>query len=490
MKMKRIFAMRAMLILSVGLWFFACSNNDEATYSDAHAPEIRLALEELYSEPGRMFHIKGVITDDVGIASIRLSIPEWSLDKTILLSRDTLVTSYELDYQFKMPTTGIDLSKNFTIVIAVTDVSGKVSNTEQVVNPNGDFTAPSLDADMPDTITVLLREVTSLNLNFTMNDDKELAYVVVQCNDLVIYDSIPAGEMTDKRSYAYEKEIPLASEMAVYSFRIAAMDKLGNPMESLFAAKVSGLPDFERIYLTDFLTKEELNKHLIGTALAKRLEPYTYKIGYYSKEANTGGVYFIPQKTDLQPICFGADPGTPGTLATELPTSQPITFSEEGYYNITINTLAQTYSIEKYTPETPTPESYNAAFTEEFDFPLQLGIIGKGFPEYPDEDWSPGHAIPLETDAKNPYLLYKVLDMEDVVQIQIAPKDDFSVHDQGNWWMGAPDNSKYPGYKVNRNGETDPYNSTVDELTVSTRTRYRFELDTHLNCARILKVED
>ena len=473
------------LLLSAGLAFgvLACSN-DEAAYNDAQAPAVALAVAELYSEPGRVFHIVGAVTDDVGIASIRLEIREWALDKTISLRRDTLVTRYELDYQFQMPA-AVDLSKIFSITISVTDVAGKVTSVEQAVNPNGDFNAPTLDAPMPDTITVLLRPSTALNLSFTMTDNKALAYVVVQSSELGIYDSITAIPDNGGQSYTYTRAIPLASEHAVYSFRIAAMDKMGNATESLFAAKVSGLPDFEKLYLTDFLTKEELNRHLIGTAIARRTAPYTYQVGYYSKAANAGGVYFIPQKTDLQPICFGADPSAPGTVATELPTSQPITFPEAGYYTITISTLAGTYSIEKYVPTTPTPASYKAAFLEEMGFEMRLGIIGKGFPEY-DQNWSPGAAIPLETDAQNPYILYKELDMEGAVQIQVEPRDDG--HD-GGWWLGQPDNPSYPGWKINRDGNADPYDSSVDELTVSTRARYRFELDAHLNQAKILKVE-
>jgi hypothetical protein len=488
--MRKFFMMQGKLLFgaALALGLSACSN-DDVDYADAQAPTVQLEVVELYSEPGRVFHIVGSITDDVGIASIRLVIQEWALDKTISLHRDTLVTRYELDYQFKMPADA-DLSKTFSIAVSVADVAGKVTSVEQRVNPNGDFDAPALDAPMSDTITVLLRPTTILNLSFTMTDNKALAYVVVQSSELSVNDSIPYADIQgNKKSHLYTKAITLPTAFAVYSFRIAAMDTMGNPMESLFAVKVSGLPDFNKIYLTDFLTKEELNKHLIGTALAERTAPYTYQIKYYSKAANTGGVYFIPQKTDLQPICFGADPAAAGTLATELPTSQPITFPEVGYYNITINTLAGTYTTEKYTPDTRTPASYNAAFRAEMSFDMQLGIIGKGFPDYPSQDWSPGYAIPLETDAQNPYILHKELDMEGTVQIQIAPKDDFSVHSGGNWWMGAPDNANYPGWKINRDGEADPYNSSVDEITVPTRARYRFELDAHLNRARILKVE-
>lgn len=475
---------KLLLGAALALGGVACSN-DDVEYDDAQAPAVALQVAELYSEPGRVFHIVGSVTDDVGIAAIRLVIQEWALDKTISLRRDTLVTRYELDYQFKMPADA-DLSKIFSITVSVTDVAGKVTSVEQAVNPNGDFDAPALDAPMPDTITVLLRPTTTLNLSFTMTDNKALAYVVVQSSDLNLYDSIATITDNGGKSYTYTESFPLASENAVYSFRIAAMDKMGNAMQSLFAAKVSGLPDFDKLYLTDFLTREELNRHLIGTALARRTGPYTYQIGYYSKAANAGGVYFIPQKTDVQPICFGADPAAPGTLATELPTSQPITFPEVGYYTITISTLAGTYSIKKYTPTTPTPASYKADFLEEMGFEMRLGIIGKGFPEY-DQNWRPGDAIPLETDAQNPYILFKELDMEGAVQIQVEPRDDG--HD-GGWWLGQPDNSSYPGWKINKDGNADPYDSSVDELTVSSRTRYRFELDAHLNRALILKVEN
>jgi hypothetical protein len=488
--MKRIFMMHKSKLLvsaALALVFFACSN-DDVEYNDVQAPEVQLNVSELYSEPGRVFHIVGTITDDAGIASIRLTIQEWALDKTISLHRDTLVTRYELDYQFKMPSDA-ELSRNFSIAISVTDVAGRVTNVEQVVNPNGDFDAPALDAPMPDTVTVLLSANTALNLNFTMTDNKALAYVVVQSSELNISDSITAEEISGSgNSYSYAKVFSLAAELAVYSFRIAAMDKMGNAMESLFAVKISGLPDFSVIYLTDFLTKETLNAHLLGAAVpAERTNAYTYQIGYYSKAANTGGIYFIPQKTDLQPICFGADPNAgPGTLANDPLVSQPITFNEVGYYRITVNTLAGTYTTEKYTPETPTPASYNAGFFAKYGFNLQLGIAGAGFPEY-DQNWSTGNAIPLETDTQNPYLLYKELDMEGDVEMTITAKDEGggTLGTNGTWWIGLPD---APSWRIWQSGTASPDGSN-GKWTVPTRTRYRFELDAHLNRAKILKVE-
>jgi hypothetical protein len=463
------------------LGLFATCTDEAGSFNDAEEPQVQLSLQELFGEPGRAFNITGTITDDIGIADIRLQIAEWYLDKTISLRRDTLVRAYELDYRFKMPAEGVDMSKNYTIVITVTDVAGKVTVVNKSINPNGDFEAPQLDAPLPDTVTVLLKENTVLNLNFTITDNKELAYVVVRCEGLSINDSVS----TTETSYHYANSIALTSQQGLYDFSVRASDKMGNLLESNFVANVSEMPDFLKIYLTEFLTKETLNAHLVGAAApASRTVAYTYTIDFYADRADRG-IYFIPQKTDLQPICFGIDPEETDKLTDDPAVSQPITFAEVGYYHITVNIKTGAFSTEKYTPASTTvnatddvSEAWTATLPEQL-MDLRLGIAGKGFPEYPAQDWVPGEAILLLQDSNNPWILYKELDMEGDVEMTITPIPRESV-DHSSWWLD-------PGWRIWQDGTASAGGSN-GAWTVSKRAKYRFELDIHLGRARILKL--
>jgi hypothetical protein len=462
------------------LGLFSCGDDGEKNYADAEAPQVQLALEELFGEPGRAFSITGTIIDDVGIAGIRLQIAEWFLDKTILLNRDTLVRAYQLSYSFKMPEEGVDMSKNYSIVITVTDVAGKTAQATLSINPNGDFAAPELDAPLSDTITVLLKDNTVLDLDFTITDNKALAYVVVRCGGLNIYDSTATAEA----SYHYTKSISLGSQQGIYDFSVVAADKLGNLLEGKFVANVSEMPNFLKIYLTEFLTKETLNAHLAGIPVpASQTVAYTYTIDYYADKAGRG-IYFIPQKTDLQPICFGIDPAESDVLSNDPKVSQPITFAEAGYYHITVNIKTGAYSTEKYVPASTTVnatvgqggDAWTATLPDQL-MELQLGIVGAGFPEYPLQDWFPGEAILLLQDSNNPWILYKELDMEGDVDMTITPLD--YEHD-GGWWLS-------PGWRIWQDGTANSSGSN-GKWTASKRAKYRFELDVHLGRARILKL--
>lgn len=449
---------KLLLFASLLLGFEACSDK-EKTYPPG-VPDIQLEISEVYSEPGRVFNIKGTVTDDVGIASINLLNTAWYLDKTITFDKSDLIKSYGLDYKFKAP---VDASilQNHIIKVTVTDVGGVSKSVDLEVNLNGDFVAPTFDAPISDTITVLIKENTVLNLSFKASDDKALAYVVVKCPSLGINDSITISGT----SYDYFKSIPLASDEGNYDFLIVLGDRFNNKAQSKFVARVSELPDFATIWLTDFFTKESLNANLVAGAIpAKRTEPFTYTIAYYAAKANTG-VLFIPQSTDLQPICFGVNPNEEGKLADEPSISQPIVLPEAGYYNITVNTLQGTYSFEKYTPS-----------TEVYGLDLLIGIAGPAsFPEYPDQNWNTRAVILLEQDADNPYILYKELDMLGTVQMCITPQDE------RGWW---PE----PFWRIEIDGNAPLNSGSAGAFPVTVRTRYLFSLDTHLQRARILAV--
>ena len=446
-----------LLFASLLLGFAACSK--EKTYPPG-VPDIQLTVSEVYSEPGRVFNIKGKVTDDVGIASINLLNTAWYLDKTITLDKSDLKKSYDLDYKFKAPADA-SILQNHIIKVTVTDVGGVSKSVDLEVNLNGDFVAPTFDAPISDTITVLIKENTELNLSFKAKDDKALAYVVVKCPSLAIYDSITITGA----SYDYFKSIPLVSEKGKYDFLIVLGDKFNNKAQAKFVAKVSDLPDFATIWLTDFSTKESLNANLVGGAIpAKRTGPFTYTIAYYAAKTNTG-VLFIPQSTDLQPICFGVNPNEEGKLVDDPNISQPIVLPEVGYYSITVNTLQGTYSFEKYTPSTPV-----------YGLDLLIGIAGVGFPEYPEQSWNTKAVILLEQDASNPYLLYKVLDMLGSVTICITPLDE------RGWW---PE----PFWRIEKDGNAPLNSGSAGTFQATVRTTYRLELDTHLQRARILAVK-
>ena len=86
---------------------------------------------------------------------------------------------------------------------------------------------------------------------------------------------------------------------------------------------------------------------------------YQYRARYYNKAAGTE-IFFLPQKTDFTPICFGLDPEDNTKLTDDPETAKPIVLDEAGvYYEIDINVKESTYSMRTYSvTEATNPMKY------------------------------------------------------------------------------------------------------------------------------------
>ena len=175
--MKSLFRLSALLML---LCFMGCSDDEGISYPTSDAPEIKVLRDELYSNPNRKFVIKADLKDDLGLKSLKIVIPEFYLDKEIVFPTDTLVTEYELAYEFLAPkdTKNEDVYK---VNLALEDVSGNVVTKELTLHLDGDFNAPNFSNVSPQDGTVqLLESKMELSLSFKVTDDSGLDSVYVE----------------------------------------------------------------------------------------------------------------------------------------------------------------------------------------------------------------------------------------------------------------------------------------------------------------------
>ena len=92
------------------------------------------------------------------------------------------------------------------------------------------------------------------------------------------------------------------------------------------------MPDFPKMYLADVATVEELNSDIFGVPMViNHTGEYQYRARYYNKAAGTE-IFFLPQKTDFTPICFGLDPEDNTKLTDDPETAKPIVLDEAGVY--------------------------------------------------------------------------------------------------------------------------------------------------------------
>ncbi|WDF67331.1 hypothetical protein PQ465_13555 [Sphingobacterium oryzagri] len=469
------------LLATLVFLVYSC-NKDESSYPvvDGADPVLTLRMERIRTEIGREFRIQGQINDNDGISKIKLSCAEILLNKTIDVSRDSLVKAFNLDYKFK--TLPSQTGDNFTVTVTVEDVLGKTVERSIPLTMDGDFTAPTFTVAPDENVTVLIKSVTRLNLRFSLTDDKGLGSVKIDIPELNVSESITSFE--NPRLFSYSSSVVLPSTAGSYACTITAKDAQDNETVRNIMLQVSQTPDFQKMYLIDVDNATLLNSDLFGVpALIERTAPYTYRARYYNK-ANGTRVRFAPQKTDFNPICYGIHPDDASKLTDEPDISQPIMLTSVGYNEITFNIQSGNFSVRAYTPtDTPIPVGSNMLLDpgrpNEGSTPLRLALIGAGLPGA--GSWSPSSPLFLEQHATNKYLFFAEFNLQagNSISFIIGP------HHSWGWWyepFWRWDRANDPETNVSNGGE-NPGN-----WTISTTGRYRFEFDTHLKRSRFYPI--
>ncbi|MFO8000639.1 MAG: hypothetical protein R6U46_05295 [Marinilabilia sp.] len=465
-------------ILGAALW--GCEDDDEKSWNVDHDPVLDLKAEEIHSQQGRTIRIEGTVTDEVGIKMINLNIDDWYLDRDIEISQgDSLVESYDLQYEFEIPEDVPD--EEHEIKITVHNMGDRSISRNVKVHMDGDFDNPSLDVHDPvDGLTLAPEGEIPVDIKASLSDSRQLGYFVVKEPTIDFYDSVSfmgTGEM----DYQYENTATLPEETGEYNFEFLLVDSAGNKVDENRLVKASY--DFDKLYLADVDTEDELTSDLFGVPmLISKTDPYNFEAKYYAESAGTE-VRFIPQTSSFRPHCYGLDPEDPSKLINDPENAEPIVLEEEGYYRISLDLENLTYEMESYVPDDP----YFEAKTEEPDddsyieseYVGELGIVGTGFPEYPDQDWTTWAAIEFDRDPDNNYRFYKTLDMEGTVEFIFSPE-----HPWG-WWpepFWRFDRSEEPEKTVRNGGDNV-------SMEVPERTTYKVTFDSHLNRAKAVQVE-
>lgn len=459
------------------LVFLAGCKDDETDYSgtDKSDPQLVLTSTDLHWVQDKDVFIKAKITDDLGIKSVHLSNDAWFLDKTIEVSKDTLVTSYDLNYKFRVPKEAVTDEK-YVINLTVTDVAGNKVTGDLNVYMDGDFTKPSYRSVPDEALTVLVSENVSFRAVFEVTDNKDLAYLIIRSDEpLNYYDSIV---LSGKTARIDQKIDLLPGTIADYKFEYILADKAGNlAAQKNSIVQVKDMPDFDKMYLADVATKEELNTDLFGVPmLMDHVGPYQYEVSYYAAKAGTE-VRFIPQKSAFEPICFALLDGS----VVNTQEGQPVILPEKGYYKVNINIQTGVYRLQRLFPTVATPNEtvFDAAGDGSWMRPVEVGLIGHGVTNagYVD-NWSTSTPLLLTMDTDNKYIYRLDVSLKGNVQLMLSAK-----HEWG-WWNG-PYWKSADGVDLERvieNGGSDMGVIIVDE-----ETAYTLIFDAYLNRVRVVK---
>lgn len=334
-----------LFLLTFFVILFSGCQEDEPSYPSSNDPTVAVSTNEIYGAPNRKFEIKATLNDDLGLKSVRIQIPELSLDKTINFSLDPLLTTYDLSYFFEVPADR-GASEAFKVKLTITDVSENSIDQDINLRLDGEFSAPAITMITPkEGAVVLLSTSNKLPVNFVVNDDSGIDNIQIKCAALGIDETV---QLTGSpQSYTFNKTYTLPVTAAEYVLTITAKDKFAIPNMGTLNVNIVATNEYPAIYLCDQPKGTNLTTDAVGVPMyfhEKIGQDFEFK--YYADKDNKE-IYFLGQEADFAPHCFGLN--SSGGLIDDV-SSAPIVLSTKGYYKIKVNPNTLAYTVTKYTP--------------------------------------------------------------------------------------------------------------------------------------------
>ncbi|MBF0650502.1 hypothetical protein IR083_16885 [Dysgonomonas sp. GY75] len=487
MKTKKCISLLLILLFLLN----GCSDDDGYSDVDGLPPTIVMGSSNIKTEPGREITIKAKVEDKDGLRSINLKNTAFNLDKTIDLTLDSIVYSFDLNYKYKI-VKGLE-GDNFQLDVTATDRGGRTTTETVLVTMDGDFTNPVFTVSPDAAITVLLKTETRLNVKFTAEDDKALDLVTINIPEINYSREITTFTNSGK-TLEFNDPITLPSAVATYNLTLKAVDKAGLETSKTSVITVSEMPDFPKMYLADVATVAELNSDVFGVPMRiERTAAYEYKANYYCQKAGTE-IFFLPQKSDFTPICFGIDPADNTKLTDDPDIAEPIVLTQANvYYEITFNVKTAIYKVKTYAIADaidPVPHKFGSisldtwgdggSWLQEFYFGYMTS--------------NPREVSRFTQDATNPHLYY----LANPLSLEAGQKMNFVFHNwhSDGWW-------NYCSWRVDNSDEPEIFNYYGDyknpawtkpngadnwaKPTVKQTGSYKLYFDAHLGRAKLVR---
>lgn len=432
-----------MLVLLTG-----CSDDDVMTYPASDMPEINVTRDELYSNPNRAFQIKANLKDDLGLKNLKISCPEFFLDKNISFLADTMTTEYELSYEFLAPQE-TKREETYIVNLMLEDVSGNKVTKALTLYLDGDFKAPQFSDVQPADGTVQILDGTnelSFTLSFKVTDDSGLSKLLIEEPILGIKEEVT---LNNEKEYTFEKTYSLPQKAENYQIKLTAYDNFVDANECIQNINYVVSSEMVTLYLADVAKDTDLETDAFGVPVLyhkKSSGIFTFK---YCCNYDNQEIYFLGQSSSFAPHCFGLDEN--GILVND-GSAAPIVLPTKGYYEIKVDTKNLTYEVNPYQPQTAPHVA-------------PIMICGGGID---GATWDPGTAMQMTQDADDKYIWYAEVDIIGSVCMTI------STPGWAKYWRLLADGV------IDYMGSEQPYHDFP-------KGKYKFSINTETARARCVK---
>jgi len=389
---------------------------------DDLTPGLSVEQTEIGTFPGDTVLINGTASNYAGLATITLSCENWEILKEFDISKHK-PTVFNYEYQLIVPKTA-SFDQNLTITVR--DANGLRNEKYVVLKFIPDTESPVLKTTVPERVAVDFDALTgkgTWNLSVSFTDDRELKDIRVQIPDIQIDETIKqtgrTGQLNRAIDFTTAGEFPATititdtggNEKVVQTTIVVMLSEDEDPYE-----------DYAQMYVVN--AAENADDYVNGYyRYMDRTDEYQYTAKFYAPADNTP-VYFVPTKA-MDADLFGVSPYVNSKLLNKNGYVEPVLLPKKGYYTVSIDLDAHTYSVTEYTVPAGTYTGY-------------LIASGTGFTV---GDWGLSSEMTL-VDSQNAY--QKEVAMELVAgyigdrQYYFTNADwttVFRSDNDGNWWF-------------------------------------------------------
>ena len=506
-------------LFATGVFVTGCSDDNGYADVDGQSPVAELKADHIRSGAGHDFTIEGTLTDEDGISFIRLECKDLYLNKTIDLIEiyGEPKKTYDLSYSFALAAD--ELGEQFTVKVTVVDVGGRETSQDVLITMDGDFEIPVFVKGPSEggLIPMILEEtedgtftVEPYVMELEMSDDRGLKSLQLDIEGAVGYEdqTIDLGGLT---SSTYTWTIDLPAVKKDYEATLIVTDKEEKADTISCTISVTDVVDFPKMYLADVPKGDvaALTSDVFGVPMViNHTGEYQYKERYYNKAAGTE-IYFLSDKSNFSPVCYGLDPADNTKLLNDPDLAEPFVLNTPNvYYEITLDILMLTYTVTTYTVDEATNPMGHYVYGEKCFDRWENGNEADFIEFYIGWGSSPqdaGNHLFVQ-DKSNPHLFYYPAEGEtwslgagEDLNFIISNNHPDGWWDHVEWRCDNSDNPEKFGYFSKKNDVNPNWEGTNRQWedgtavndnwispTVTNAGNYRFEFDAHLGRGKIV----